>query len=361
MIKKFKAHRLFACICFITIFLFGCVDVDDGPQEEWHLKKILSGHHKSVESIEFSSDGDWVLSASIDNTARVWSAETGQTIQVIEGEGRRKESAKFSPDNSSVITAGSSVAEIWSVETGRKLLTLKGKGRDYSLRDTIRSAEFDPSGERVVTTRANPNLSARIWDLSKGQPILTLNENRLGRLSIGDFNTARFSPDGRRILTAGRTYTKQRNPNVLREWNSRSGRRKTNIGLGAERVHTAGYSENGKFIVAVHSGSAPTNLEDLRQAQEVTILDANTGNKLLSLEALHTGRINDAKFNREGSRLITASSDKTARIWDTSSGSMLALLEHPDTVNAAAFNPYGDCVATASRDNKVRIWCAASE
>ena len=56
-------------------------------------------------------------------------------------------------------------------------------------------------------------------------------------------------------------------------------------------------------------------------------------------------------------RVVTASRDKTARIWDAETAAQIAALKrHDDRVNSAAFSPDGRRVVTASSDKTARIW-----
>ena len=49
--------------------------------------------------------------------------------------------------------------------------------------------------------------------------------------------------------------------------------------------------------------------------------------------------------------------DKTARIWDTVSAKEIAVLRgHDNYVSSAAFSPDGSRIVTASFDNTARIW-----
>jgi WD40 repeat protein len=56
-------------------------------------------------------------------------------------------------------------------------------------------------------------------------------------------------------------------------------------------------------------------------------------------------------------RVVTASDDNTARVWDAATGKPLTgALEHEAEVVSAAFSPDGTRVVTASRDQPVRLW-----
>jgi len=69
----------------------------------------------------------------------------------------------------------------------------------------------------------------------------------------------------------------------------------------------------------------------------------------------HERKVNNATFNPDGTRIITAASDNTARIWDLS-GEQIGVLMHESEVNDAAVSPDGKLIATACRDKTARIW-----
>jgi WD40 repeat protein len=75
----------------------------------------------------------------------------------------------------------------------------------------------------------------------------------------------------------------------------------------------------------------------------------------------HQNVVTFAAFSPDGARIVTASWDKTARIWDAAAGKELVVLRgHEDQVLSAAFNADGTRIATASRDDSARVWDAAS-
>ena len=111
-----------------------------------------------MNSAVFSPDGSRIVSASFDNTARVWDAKTGVVVATLSGHTDRVVSAAFSPDGSRVITASSdNTARVWDAVTGVSLTILWGHTNQ------LVSAAFSPDGLYVIT--ASLDQTARIWRL----------------------------------------------------------------------------------------------------------------------------------------------------------------------------------------------------
>jgi WD40 repeat protein len=86
------------------------------------------------------------------------------------------------------------------------------------------------------------------------------------------------------------------------------------------------------------------------------IWDARTGEPI-GKPLQHAGSVVAAAFDPKGERVVTASWDTTARIWDVRTGEPIGKpLQHADTVRAAAFHPTGGWVVTATADNTACIW-----
>ena len=71
----------------------------------------------------------------------------------------------------------------------------------------------------------------------------------------------------------------------------------------------------------------------------------------------HAARVDRAAFSPDGTRIVTASADGAARLWNAANGRSLALLgDHESAVKHAAFSPDGRLVVTASASPEVRLW-----
>jgi WD40 repeat protein/tetratricopeptide (TPR) repeat protein len=113
-----------------------------------------------------------------------------------------------------------------------------------------------------------------------------------------------------------------------------------------DSVLSAAYSPDGSRIVTASIDKT------------ARIWDAHTGVQLAVLSG-HGEEVSCAAYSPDGTRIITAAADKTARIWDASTGAQLAVLSgHKEGLSCAAYSPDGSRIVTASNDKTARIWDA---
>jgi gluconolactonase len=121
----------------------------------------------------------------------------------------------------------------------------------------------------------------------------------------------------------------------------------------SESVTALALSPNGK-ILAVGSGT-PT------QAGEICLFDVKTGVLVKKFGKEHKDMIYGLVFTPDSSSLISASGDKTLRIWDARTGVSKKLLkDHADSVYALALSPDGKTLASAGVDRSIKLWDPAT-
>jgi hypothetical protein len=111
-------------------------------------------------------------------------------------------------------------------------------------------------------------------------------------------------------------------------------------------LNSAAYSHDGTRIITA-SNDKTARIWNARTGEQVAVLSG------------HEDIVESAAFSPDDTRIVTTSGDKTARIWDARTGAPLGVLSgHADAVISAAYSPDGMRIATGSDDHTARIWDA---
>jgi WD40 repeat protein len=289
-------------------------------------ERIVLGHKSSVWSASIAPDGRRIVTASEDNTARVWDAENGGRLATLRGHTGPVRAAAFSPDSRQLITTSTDkTTRVWNVETGKQSAVLEHDG-------VVRSSAFSPDGKHIVT--ASDDKTARIWDAQTGRQIAVL----MGHTA--PVRAAVFSPNGGYVLTTSEDRT-------ACLWDAETGKLIHILQGHRNQVRSAAFSPDGERAIT-------TSLD-----HSARVWDVQAGKQSAVLE--HDGVVWSAVFNPDGRRIVTASDDKTARVWDAETGRQIAVLTgHTASVRSAVFSGDGRSIVTASDDSTARIWNAES-
>lgn len=275
----------------------------------------------------FSPDGRRILAIALDGTARLYDAESGrETAALRHGQGILPASA-FSSDGASVVTASiDGLVRVWDAASGAE-------------RTAIRSAPFlldaalGPDGTRVLATSLLG--TSMLWEIASGR--------QLGVFGVPGQKLQRafFSPDGTRIVTEGHLET------GTTLWDARSG---TALGaIGRRPV----FSPEGSRV------SDGGRLWDAISGREIAVLRHDAPAPGSSVIYTPSGTVDAMTFSTEGSRMVTAGQDGTARLWRAADGAPIAVLRgHAAPVKRATFSGDGARVLTLSEDGTARLWDA---
>ncbi len=286
------------------------------------------GRGRVLFQVSFSPDGRCIATASWDNTARVWDAESGQQLTRMNHPGGVM-AAEFSPEGRTLATAcwdGS--MRLWDAETGLPKSSVLPQGAPL-----LRLA-FSRDGRCLAA--ASVNGTVRVWDLAAKAPM-----DR--RLPQAEAVWVEFSPDQRRLAVAATGGERG-----VRVWDARSGEALTPLLLAGERVNQAMFTPDGTRL-ATRSEDGP-----------VRLLDAQSGRECFP-GLQHRKPVRWIACSPDGTRLATACGDGAAYVWDTANGRVVGQpLRHQRQVNHVEFNPEGTLLVTASEDWTARVWKSAT-
>jgi len=376
----------------------------------------LRGHTGAVNGVAFSPNGQRIVTASADRTARIWDAATGQELKQLQGHTDAINAVAFSPDDRLVATGSADkTARIWNVATGRELRRLLGNTL------SVTAVAFSPDGAHIAT--ADANSIVRVYDPATGQLIRADLFGSLlafspdgGQLVTGNdvpggpYNAARwdtasgailreytghtwylagvaFSPDsGRYILTASRDHT-------ARIYDTATGVTLAELRGHRDAITSATFSpDEGR--VATASADHTVRIWDIASWQKSVLIgyravyspdsaqiasvvwgdgqiylwDTRTGRALQVVPEDDTTGISPPFYQPDGRQFVTANDDGTVRVWDAATGQERYQLPRsevlPDVafspVRDAAFSPDGQRIITADHDGAARIWDAAT-
>jgi WD40 repeat protein len=288
------------------------------------------GSHEIISAV-FSHDGKKIVTTAEDGFARVWDANSGAQLLVINSSYQDAprnvfRSASFSYDNKKILTGGKyGDLNIWDAFTGAKILS-----KNYV--DQVRFASFSPEGNKFVITTS---WSVEVCDARDGRTLLTIKKGLKGVDDL--FLFASFSPNGKKIVTTAL-------PDKGQIWDAADGKELVLFKAGA---NFPSFSPDSKRIVALPN-----------------LLDAITGRILIEL---NISKFESADFSPDGNEIVTThrrGSLNGASIFDANNGSELLVLDGPKCKKGDAFcyskivkfSPDGSKIVAGSRSQGAWIW-----
>ncbi|MDT9246432.1 WD40 repeat domain-containing protein, partial [Limnospira sp. PMC 1249.20] len=167
------------------------------------LIRTLTGHSSWVNAVAIAPDGKRAVSASDDNTLKLWDLETGTELATLTGHSDDVNAVVIAPDGKRAVSASDDkTLKLWDLETGTELATLRGHS------DWVRAVAIAPDGKRAVSASEDETL--KLWDLETGTELATLTGHS------GSVKAVAITPDGKRAVSAS-------DDNTLKLWDLERG------------------------------------------------------------------------------------------------------------------------------------------
>lgn len=336
-------------------------DLSRGLQET-----LFNGHDGVVHRVVVSFDGRHAISASDDETLRVWDLtsgalirtydegptndiygvdyhpngesvivagqyaniyrielETGDVINQYEGLTERVWTVQYSPDGNFIFAGGDeAVVNMWNANTGEIVHTFRGHT------DNVTTLDVSSDG-RLLLTGSN-DATVGIWDIETGNLIGSLIQFE------GALRSVVFSPDNREFVAGAGTLIRLSDVEtrgIIRDFVGHT-----------NRVNTLAFSGNGQRLA---SGGGDGS---------VRLWNVNTG-EVIHVMRGHQGQVRSVEFGQQDRRILSSSADATLRLWDTRTGLEVRRFEgHEEWVNQAVLSPDDRRAVSGAWDETIRTW-----
>jgi WD40 repeat protein len=289
---------------------------------------------------DVAKDGRRFVTSTGSDSAQVWDANDGHLLLTLKGRYPTLIWASFSPDGKyfagaskpEMIAKDLSV-EIWDASSGKLLHSLPFPD-GFLIR-----AVFDGSGKRLLTRDERNNL-VQVWDVASGKELFRLPQ------MTSHFEHAGFSPDGRYIVTV-------QNDNSVHVWDGSDGHAQHVLRGHEAEVTNFSFSQDGRLLVTV-SKDKSAQVWELGSGKRIAKIARKNAD---DYQGGHSDEVNDAEFTPDDKRLITASNDKTARVWDVATGKLLSDLGRMgQEATGISVSRDGKYATVYGKDDLIWVW-----
>ena len=280
--------------------------IKDKIVEVWNLNnyesiQTLQSQSYNISLIDISRNGKYLATGSGEKIIKVWDINTGLYLQSLSGHLSEINAITFSNTNKILATASvDRTVKIWNITTGKCLKTLQGRA------DFVHSAILSNDNRTVISGSQH---SINFWDISSQQCISTFFETK-------DWLSSLIVSQDEKTNACANISNED---NFIRVWQIDD----LNISLNQNKNQNKNQSNQRP-------------------------------NKILKG---HEDNIWSIAFNPNGTKIVSGSSDRTVKIWNTQTGQCLkTFLGHNRPVLSVSFSPDGNTVASCGGHSIIKLW-----
>lgn len=309
-----------------------------------------------VRAVSIDPNGEWVAAASYDpnefgGTIRVWEVQSGELLRSLYGHTDVITTLDFSPDGNTLLSGSwDKTVRRYDIHTGVEVQ------RFDTHSDRLLDVTFSPDGTLALTSSgrdvgiASDN-SALLTTLISSAPIHVMNGHEDWVWAVA------YNADGSQIATGSGHLNRAEGDNSIRLWEATNGEQLARLDGHTDTVAGLAYHPDG------------AQLASASWDRTIMLWDINTGERIATLEG-HTNQVNDVDFSPDGSTLLSGGRDGALRLWNVATQESIRVIENahystnaegvvtPARVFRAKFSPNGELIASSGSDSMVRLWNA---
>jgi WD40 repeat protein len=291
------------------------------------------GHKKWVNSVAVSPDGDRAVSASHDQTLRVWDFE-GKSLGTLEGHTNSVTAVAVTCDGRAISASEDQTLRPWNLKSCKSIASLDALTSEF--RHPILSPEYQ---------------SVRGWLLEGNETVQTPDGH------ANWVNSVAVTPDGRLAISASGHQMRLWDL----DWDLESGEAIFSLEGHTDVVYAVGVTSDGRRAVSAS------------RDRLLLLWDLETGKAILPRFEGHPDAVYAVAVTPDGRFAISGSLDRTLLLWDLESDRprtmgmdgarkpILPLEGHTDAIYCVALTPDGRRAVSGSRDGTLILWDLKTE
>ena len=300
-----KGHRQgITCLCFHPFYKRLASGSDDASIIIWECdefteERSLKAHSDTINHLTFDNNGKYLASCSSDLSIKIWNFDTMTVYRTLNGHEHTVSCVEFTPDGNFLYSASRDhMIKYWDINTGNCKNTLKGH------EEWVRSVSLNNKGDLLASSSDDEKIF--VWQTGT---------NTVQHELYGHSNKIEC---------------------VLFLKNEKS----------IYNVYTSDYASENKLGV-----TEKENQEESKEKSENDDL-AKINAKILKKQQLIKAK---DKVNKE--YIISASRDKTIKLWDAIGGvCIFTFTGHDNWVRSLCEHPNGKYIVSCSDDKSIRLW-----
>jgi len=271
-------------------------------QNYGYPRRALRGHSHFVEDVVISSDGQYALSASWDNTLRLWDLNYGTTSRRFVGHTKDVLSVAFSADNRQIVSGSRDKSiKLWNT-LGECKYTIDGEGSHSEWASCVR---FSPNTHNPLIVSGGWDKVVKVWNLTNCK----LRTNLVGH--AGYINAVTVSPDGSLCASGGKDGTAML-------WDLNEGKHLYSLDAG-DIIHSLVFSPNRYWLCAATSSCI--KIWNLESKSTVAELSKHYTSEFFGDDREERSKVADPAcislaWSADGSTLFSGYTDNVIRVWE---------------------------------------------